>query len=303
MDYSQSNDNTGQRMTLCPVCLEEVSVRQLVKHLHKSHAQLSSLKCISCSKTLNKHAYFGHILRRHSKDLWVGSGAKQTQLKMVIQRWYILKPGYNTTYICSACKKEVQKSDLFIHQKRAHRIDYLDPKVIAAMQPDKFTAGYVEPESDKRHEDTPEDRLRVNGVVPLRVCQNLIINSAYWYTHTSGRPARAPKHHERITYSKYIGGKISFGANTFLIQKAAEQLIQLLENKTDLNGKLLIDPEVFKKKATDIVSSSVKGMRGRYSKYPIKEDGHMIFGAQSIHVPSFINTIREEFVKTNRTAN
>lgn len=300
MDKKAQYELTAPRMTLCPVCFEEIAVRRLEKHLLKEHSRAKPICCISCSAPFKKSRYVQHIRNEHSDGFWIGTGVKKAQLGMVIQRWYSPVPDKNTLYTCSACHSEIESNQLFQHQKTVHGIDYLNPKVIATMQPGRLGKGNEDYNTAKELKNAATVKFTVRGVVPLRVCQELIINSAYWYTHQSGKPVRAPKHHNRVTYSPFTGGRISFGANTFLIQKAAEKLIELLEIRTDDNGRLLVDDAVFAKEATEIVASSVKSKNGRYAQYPIQDDGHMRFGAQSIHVPSFIKTFTEEFRIRNR---
>lgn len=289
------------RMTLCPVCLEEIGVKKLTSHLQRIHAATRFVNCTTCTETPNVGSYVGHLLRNHAQEFWIGTGVKSKQLTLVIERWYTLKPERKSLYICSACNAEVPYNELFLHQKKVHGIDYLNTKVIGTMQPDRLGTADESRVDANTLKQSAKEKLTVRGVVPLSVCQQLIINSAYWYSHTRGSPAQAAKHQNNITYGKYTGGRISFGANTFLIQKAAERLIALLEVRTDEHGRFLVDPAVFYQEAKEIVASSVKGMNGkRYSKYPIQEDGHMLFGTQSIHVPSFIKTFTDEFRIRNR---
>lgn len=194
------------RMTLCPVCLEEIGVKKLTSHLQRIHAATRFVNCTTCTETPKAGSYARHLLNNHAEDFWIGAGVKSKQLTLVIERWYALKPERKSLYICSACNAEVPYNELFLHQKKVHGIDYLNTKVISTMQPGRLGTGYENHVDANTFKQFAKEKLTVRGVVPLSVCQQLIINSAYWYSHTRGSPAQAAKHQNNITYGKYTGG-------------------------------------------------------------------------------------------------
>ncbi len=59
--------------------------------------------------------------------------------------------------------------------------------------------------------------------VPLELAKEFVQKTAWWHTHSSGNPVRAPKHSERI-YKSIHGWSIDFGANTFLVGPVGAKL-------------------------------------------------------------------------------
>jgi hypothetical protein len=138
-------------------------------------------------------------------------------------------------------------------------------------------------------------KFLVNGDVPLSRCQYLIKETAYWYSHPCGHAVQAPKDYNRIVSTKKNNAKISFGQNSFYIQLAIRNLIFLLLKDVFLYRSLDIDVDDFTRRGVDLVSRSVRINGSSYIKYPVNSDGHMQFGAHSIHVPTFVRLVSEPF--------
>ncbi|QHU98790.1 hypothetical protein [Synechocystis sp. CACIAM 05] len=117
--------------------------------------------------------------------------------------------------------------------------------------------------------------------------EKLIEASAWWLTHSSGSPVRAPKHSKRIYRSNRYGWAIDFGANTFLIEHAIKQCVRLLTIKNySVFDKRDCVEEMRKK-----IRNSVLNCNGDlYDQYPL--DGNdMVFGAQSIDLKDCVSFI------------
>lgn len=126
-------------------------------------------------------------------------------------------------------------------------------------------------------------------MLPLGLAQRFIADSAYWYRHPKG-PAKAPKHSERITVGPH-GWEVQFGANSFLIDQAIRRCT---DNVHDVLTTVSNTDEKFPSSALqEQLITSVRGAVSNYlgeiyvAPWPITK-GHMLFGAQSIHVGEFI---------------
>lgn len=66
-----------------------------------------------------------------------------------------------------------------------------------------------------------------DGDYMRELAEKAVQNSAYWYNHPSGGPARAPKHADRMDYGN-TGLEIEFGANSFLVEEAIRRCVATL---------------------------------------------------------------------------
>jgi hypothetical protein len=132
-------------------------------------------------------------------------------------------------------------------------------------------------------------KFEQNETIPIGLVQKLIADSAYWYAHPRG-PAKAPKHFERITVGAY-GWEVPFGANSFLVEQA------MLRCNNQVRSALAVVSNTDKKfPSLALREQLATSVRGAVSNYLGEEyqtlwavtNGHMRFGAQSIHVGDFI---------------
>lgn len=124
-----------------------------------------------------------------------------------------------------------------------------------------------------------------NPIVSISLAQEFIRATAWWHTHSSGSPVRAPGHARKI-YRSVHGWSIDFGANSFLIEKAIKRsLIEV--DKFIASMEQGENPEI-----DDLKKRIMLHIRGAVSNYDNNEyevyypvDGSdMMFGAQSIDV-------------------
>ncbi len=119
--------------------------------------------------------------------------------------------------------------------------------------------------------------------VPLDLAEQFVAASAWWLTHSSGSPVRAPGHAERLRKSG-VGWELAFGANNLLVSEAiagcAGSLLSCLESAA--SGRL-ISRRNLRSCLKSCISNSVENGAGeRYrGAYPSK-DGRLVFGAQAI---------------------
>jgi hypothetical protein len=143
----------------------------------------------------------------------------------------------------------------------------------------------------KRHK-LVADRIRSDRpwlvrteTVPLDYAEEFVRRSAWWHTHSSGNPVRAPKHAERI-YKSHHGWAIDFGANTFLVGKAIARCNNEINAYIDaaVRGDIP-DLDELKSKLRMHICGAVANNDGyEYEGYYPLEGQDMMFGAQSIDV-------------------
>jgi hypothetical protein len=118
------------------------------------------------------------------------------------------------------------------------------------------------------------------------MAKRFIRASAWWLTHSSYRPVRAPRHADRV-YMSHHGWAVDFGANAFLVGKAIERCRAILEEcrYKAAAGQILArsDIEARLKRA---ISGAVANSSGEEYQgyYPITNDDLLKFGAQGIGV-------------------
>ena len=127
--------------------------------------------------------------------------------------------------------------------------------------------------------------LKRNETIPLELAQRFIRATAWWLTHSSGTPVRAPGHADRISKSHH-GWAVDFGANTFLVGKAIERCRDVINDylKDAAKGRMRFKSEVIASLKKQ-VSGAVANVDGyEYAGYYPIEDEQLVFGAQSINV-------------------
>lgn len=126
--------------------------------------------------------------------------------------------------------------------------------------------------------------LKLKENVPLNIAEEFVRASAWWLTHASG-PVRAPNHADRI-YKSTHGWAVDFGANTFLVGKAIERCVIMLNDHIvkSAEGRPPLLPYV-KRDLISAISGAVakKGGSEYIGSYPIVDD-ELVFGAQAINV-------------------
>jgi hypothetical protein len=125
------------------------------------------------------------------------------------------------------------------------------------------------------------------------LAEKAIKNSAYWFDHPSGGPARAPKHADRLEYGD-TGLEIEFGANTFLVEEAIRRCVAALKVAAEraLEAEEPADESELRARLRLAIRGAVSNYQGEeYAGYYNATDGFMHFGAQAIHVESFLGTI------------
>ena len=131
--------------------------------------------------------------------------------------------------------------------------------------------------------------------IPLYVAKEFVERSAWWLTHSSGWPVRAPRHADRI-YNSHHGWAIDFGANTFLVGSAVERCRVEIGDYLDLLVSGQAPPlNILKQTLKQHISGAVANANGyEYSGYyPINDEGRLVFGAQAIDVDDGVAYIFE----------
>lgn len=121
--------------------------------------------------------------------------------------------------------------------------------------------------------------------VTQELAQNFIRKSAWWHTHSSGQPVRAPRHASRV-YKSHHGWAVDFGANTFLVAKAIARCGQELNAGIDraVRGEAVDLPALRQKLTLHICGAVANNNGNEYSGYYPVSGTDMFFGAQSIDV-------------------
>lgn len=127
------------------------------------------------------------------------------------------------------------------------------------------------------------------GNVQRATARDLIKASAWWLTHSSGNPVRAPRHADRIENLKW-GWSIEFGANHFLITKLVEASSPWFVEGFDLvrQGKFL-NRKFYIEKVKSVAPNCVANYNcDRYERYE-PTGTRLIFGAQAIDIADAAN--------------
>lgn len=128
--------------------------------------------------------------------------------------------------------------------------------------------------------------------VPLELAKEFIQRTAWWHTHSSGSPVRAPKHSERI-YQNHHGWVIDFGANSFLVGKAISRCSSAINNflEKSANGELAQLSDLKESLKRHIRGAVANHNQDEYDGYYSLTGQHMMFGAQSIDIEDGANFI------------
>jgi hypothetical protein len=118
--------------------------------------------------------------------------------------------------------------------------------------------------------------------------QYLIQRCAYWLGHPNG-PVRAPKHADNIQRGPY-GYEVAFGANKFLVQKAAIDCCKaVLEYPNDHVPNIAALNSLLTRLVRRAVSNHAD--EEYPTPYPVDSGNIMHFGTQGINVAEFINAL------------
>lgn len=121
--------------------------------------------------------------------------------------------------------------------------------------------------------------------VPKELAVELVQESAWWLTHSSGSSVRAPRHSDRLE-KQYCGWSVKFGANWFVAGRALALARERAKAVYDLASKgNLPDIGTVKRQMRAIPSQSVMNVNfDFYDRYPENGIGKLVFGAQAIDV-------------------
>lgn len=118
--------------------------------------------------------------------------------------------------------------------------------------------------------------------VPLSVARAVVSESAWWLTHSSGSPVRAPRHASRIE-KRREAWTIEFGANSFeistYVSAVASKLLEPLE-KIENGG--ILDRKSLLKLVRPVPSRCVANYKGDRYEYYAPEGEFLVFGAQAL---------------------
>lgn len=125
------------------------------------------------------------------------------------------------------------------------------------------------------------------GNVREEVAEELVADSIWWLTHSSGHPVRAPKFAARVER-----GRLELGANIFDVAGAIKRCRQAVLNfvaKVE-KGQAPSQDELEKTLVAAIRSSVISTTGNAYKSYPAP-DGEMVFGAHAISIDDFIKQL------------
>jgi len=137
--------------------------------------------------------------------------------------------------------------------------------------------------------------LKREETIPLELAERFIRATAWWLTHSSGSPVRAPGHADRIYRSQH-GWAVDFGANTFLVGKAIERCRNKINDYLDeaATGRIPLKSDVIASLKRQ-VSGAVANIDGyEYAGYYPIENQDIVFGAQSIDVSDAARFMMQE---------
>jgi hypothetical protein len=124
------------------------------------------------------------------------------------------------------------------------------------------------------------------GEIDRSVAVGVVKASAWWLTHSSGKPVRAPGHAYRLDQHQW-GWSVEFGANHFLVGRAVQRSALIIRDVValSLEGKTNLSQEL--DKITSVLPTCVANFQMvEYDYYP-SERGRLVFGAQAIDIKDF----------------
>lgn len=127
--------------------------------------------------------------------------------------------------------------------------------------------------------------LKLGESVSLTTAEEFVRASAWWLTHSSGNPVRAPNHADRI-YKSNHGWTVDFGACSFLVGKAIERCVLMLDEHIVKSAieKPPSMPYIRRDLIRAICGAVAKKGGGEFlGSYPIR-NGNLEFGAQAINL-------------------
>lgn len=138
--------------------------------------------------------------------------------------------------------------------------------------------------------------------VPKEWAMRLVAASAWWLTHASGNPVRAPRHANNIYLSPRHGWSVDFGANAFLAGKAIFRCRAVIDAALDecMGGRLSSDADLAFELRTQITGSVSNVSSEEYNSYPTT-NGRMVFGAQAIDVDDAVDFFLRPMRKAHLT--
>jgi hypothetical protein len=137
--------------------------------------------------------------------------------------------------------------------------------------------------------------LSRNETIPRELAEIFVRKTAWWLTHSSGAPVRAPRHVDRMYKSDRHGWALDFGANTFLVGKALERCRAEIRRVLDVirQGDVPIRSDV-ERRLKQAIARSVANYDGdEYRQYQIADE-QLIFGAQAISLTDGARFVLED---------
>jgi hypothetical protein len=127
------------------------------------------------------------------------------------------------------------------------------------------------------------------------LAERFVRETAWWMTHVSGHPVRAPRHAKRLRESER-GWGVGFGANTFEVTVAIERCWVILDRvSAELDAGEAVSRAAVEAELKKAVSNAVSNYRGDlYEHYPVHHDT-LQFGAQGIGVDDAAKFMIKEY--------
>jgi hypothetical protein len=121
--------------------------------------------------------------------------------------------------------------------------------------------------------------------VPKELAVELVQGSAWWLSHISGTPVRAPSHANRLKM-QHCGWSVEFGANWFAAGRALALARERAKSTTNLALQgMLPDIQTVRRQMRAIPHSCVLNVNlDLYDHYPENAGGELVFGTQAIDV-------------------
>lgn len=121
--------------------------------------------------------------------------------------------------------------------------------------------------------------------LPQDLARQLVAQSAWWLTHGSGRPVRAPGHGDRLQRLDR-GWAVEFGANWFAAGRALARARDIAKGEFDLADKgQMPSARLIRGYLNSIPDACVLNSGFEfYQHYPRNDAGQLVFGAQAIDV-------------------
>lgn len=263
--------------------------------------EASFILCKCCNALIEDTSVLLHMIDFHPdvSFMLLRNGQMKVEAEEIIEEQSTFKKKPQELISCLQCDAKLRPKNLKKHLKKVHKLPRSADETLKECNHIQAPKAPKESKTPKQSNINSQQinkkirKFKEDKKLHLSIAQNLIKSSAYWYRHPCGRPVRAPKHYNNIQ-SGHHGWEITFGANIFHIELAANKVINRFKKTLyeDKGVSMATAIEQDKHAYMRDVASCVSNINAfRLYQYTIRDGDFMLFGAQAIKIQPFMRAI------------